>query len=212
MNRSCAATLVLALACLAEPALAKPFDAAAMERWAKTETVHYEAVGEVTDKHVQIPPKDADLYGDVVERVTLSFDWNKNTQELVGAVTFKNLPAKVTNIVSIDAKCPPGKLNGAYEHFDIVEVKQAQPGAVELVGKRIHPDTLVAQACSANLTPFKGGETPRSEYIGPPDPSMLALGDMIPPDSPVKISPDGKSLVMKALNNNWVWTFTPTAK
>lgn len=23
---------------------------------------------------------------------------------------------------------------------------------------------------------------------------------------------DGKSIVTKALNNNWVWTYTPTAK
>lgn len=35
---------------------------------------------------------------------------------------------------------------------------------------------------------------------------------MLPPGSPIKVSPDGKSIVMTAQNNNWAWTFTPTAK
>ena len=143
----------------------------------------------------------------------LSFDWNTKTNSFVGVPKFKNQAGKVSNVVGMGDKCPTGKLNGPYEHFDIVEIKQSPAGASpELVGKRIHPDTLVAQACSSNLTPFKGGVSAVSVYIGPPNPQMLALGKMIPPDSPVTISADGNSLVMKALNNNWVWTYTPTAK
>ena len=30
--------------------------------------------------------------------------------------------------------------------------------------------------------------------------------------STIKVSPDGKSIVMGSLNDKWVWTFTPTAK
>jgi len=46
---------------------------------------------------------------------------------------------KATNLVGMEKKCPTGKLNGPYEHFDIVEIKQSAPGeAPELVGKRIH--------------------------------------------------------------------------
>jgi hypothetical protein len=41
---------------------------------------------------------------------------------------------------------------------------------------------------------------------------MLAMAAMLPGNSPIKATPDGKSIVMTAQNNNWVWTYTPTAK
>jgi len=123
---------------IAWPAVAQ-FDAAADAKWSKVEIVHFEAVEEIADKHAQIPPVDADLYADVSDRVTLSFDWNKNKNIFVGTPKFQNQPGKATNLVGMEKKCPTGKLNGPYEHFDIVEIKQSAPGeAPELVGKRIH--------------------------------------------------------------------------
>lgn len=188
-------------------------DMAAMQKWAKAEIVHYEVVGELTQKHVQIPPTDADLYADVVERVTLSFDWNKKKGVIVGTPTIRNEAARVSNLMGMEKKCPTGKLNGPYEHFDVVEIRQAKPGeALELVGKRIHPDTMVADSCSSKLRLFKGATVAAKEYIGPPDPQALAMAGMIPRDGPITVTPDGKSIVTKALNNNWVWTYTPTAK
>jgi hypothetical protein len=35
---------------------------------------------------------------------------------------------------------------------------------------------------------------------------------MIPAGGPFAVTPDGKSIVMKAQNSNWVWTYTPTPK
>jgi len=203
----------LAAGLMAWPAVAQPFDAAAADKWSKVEIVHFEVVGEIAQKHVQIPPIDADLYADIFERVTLSFNWNRKKNTLVGAPKFQNQPGKVTNIVGMESKCPTGKLNGPYEHFDIVEIKQSTTGAaLELVGNRVHPDTMVAEACGSHLRLFKGAVRPATEYIGPPDPQMLAMAKMIPANSPIKVSPDGMSIVTTALNNNWVWTFTPTAK
>ena len=188
-------------------------DMAAMQKWAKAEIVHYEVVGELTQKHVQIPPTDADLYADVVERVTLSFDWNKKKGVIVGTPTIRNEAARVSNLMGMEKKCPTGKLNGPYEHFDVVEIRQAKPGeALELVGKRIHPDTMVADSCSSKLRLFKGATVAAKEYIYPPDPQALAMASMLPKDGNITVTPDGKSIVMKALNNNWVWTYTPTAK
>ena len=46
----------------------------------------------------------------------------------------------------------------------------------------------------------------------PLDPQALGMAGLIPKDGPITVTPDGKSIVMKALNNNWVWTYTPTAK
>ena len=188
-------------------------DMAAMQKWAKAEIVHYEVVGELTQKPVQIPPTDADLYADVVERVTLSFDWNKKKGVIVGTPTIRNEAARVSNLMGMEKKCPTGKLNGPYEHFDVVEIRQAKPGeALELVGKRIHPDTMVADSCSSKLRLFKGATVAAKEYIYPPDPQALAMASMLPKDGNITVTPDGKSIVTKALNNNWVWTYTPTAK
>jgi hypothetical protein len=208
-----AASAALAASLWVGPAVAQPFDAAAEAKWSKVEIVHFEVVGEIADKHVQIPPVDADLYADVADRVTLSFDWNKSKNIFVGTPKFQNQPGKVTNLVGMERKCPTGKLNGPYEHFDIVAIKQSAPGeAPALVGKRIHPETMVAESCGSNLRLHKGGVTPETVYIAPPDPAMFAIAKMLPPDSPIKVSADGKSIVMTALNNNWVWAYTPTAK
>lgn len=203
----------LIVTALFQPAPAAAQDMAAMEKWAKVEIVHYEVVGELFQKHVQIPPTDADLYADVAERVTLSFDWNKKKGVIVGTPTIRNDAARVSNLMGMEKKCPTGKLNGPYEHFDVVEIRQAKPKeALELVGKRIHPDTMVADSCSSKLRLFKGATVAAKEYIGPPDPQALGMAGMIPKDGPITVTPDGKSIVMKALNNNWVWTYTPTAK
>ena len=208
-----AATLVCGMTMLAAPCSAQNFDAAAVAKWSNVQIVHFEAVGVIKDKHAQIPPVDADLYADVTDRVTLSFDWNREKNIFVGVPKFQNLPGTATNLSGMELSCKGGKINGPYEHFDIVSIKQAAPGeAVELIGKRVHPETLVAESCGTNLRPYKGGVTPQSVYIAPPDPQMLAMAAMLPADSPIKATPDGKSLVMTAQNNNWVWTYTPTTK
>ena len=211
MHRAVITALVITL--LTRPAFAQSFDAAAEAKWSKVEVVHFEVVGEIADKHVQIPTIDADLYADVADRVTLSFDWNRKKNIFVGLPKFQNHPAKVTNLVGMGKECPTGKLNGPYEHFDIVSIRQSAPAqALELVGKRLHPNTMVAESCGTHLRAYKGGVTPASEYIGPPDPVMLAMAKMLPPDSPFQVSADGKSIITRALNNNWVWTYTPSVK
>jgi hypothetical protein len=186
---------------------------AAMEKWSKVQIVHYEVVGEFRAKKIQIPPIDADLYADVVERVSLSFTWDRQKKVLVGKPVIRNEPAAVSGIVGIDKKCPFGKLNGAYEHFEIDEVKQARPGeALQLVGRRIHPDTMVSESCSSKLRLFKGAVKPATEHIAAPEPEVLVYAKAMPAGGPFKVTPDGKSIVMSAQNSNWVWTFTPTAK
>lgn len=199
------------LAC-AGAASAQQMDMAAMEKWATATVIHYEVTGVLSDKHVQIPAGDADQYGDVVEKVTLSFDWNKNAGAFVGAPAFANHPAVVSNLTGMGEGCPAGELKGPYEHFDIVSAKPNGEGAIELTGVRKHPETMVAESCGAGLKLYKAAEEPVSTWIGPPDPVMMAMGPFLPSDSPIKISPDGKSIVMTALNDNWVWTFTPSAK
>ncbi len=204
---------VMVMLASASTAFAQTPNMALLQQWSKVTVVHYEVVGEIADKHVQLPATDADLYGDVTDKVTLSFDWDKNKKTLVGSAAFQNFPARVTNLEAIGKGCPVGSLSGPYEHFDVVEAKASaqSPGTIELVGRRIHPDTMVTQACGRTPTPFKGGVKSRTEFIAPPDPMILALGGAQGVKT-IRVTPDGKSIVMTALNNNWTWTFTPTAR
>lgn len=203
---------LILLAVLAAVPAAAQFDEAAVAKWAEATVIHFEVVGEIADRHVQIPPTDADLYADATDRVTLSFDWDKNKNDFVGVPRFQNHAGTVSNLVGMGDRCPTGSINGPYEHFDIVQVKRIDSGAIELVGKRVHPATSVAESCGASLRDYPGAETPQTEYIAPPDPTMMAFAQMFPTDGPVRITPDGRSIVMTALNNNWIWTFTPSPK
>lgn len=198
---------------LFQPAPALAQNTAALQQLHKRPQVHFEVVGELTEKHVRIPPTDADLYADVIERVSMSFDWDTRKGVIVGTPTLRNDAAKVSNLMGMDKKCPTGKLNGPYEHFDVAQIKQSGPNqALELVGKRMHPDTMVADSCGSKLRLFKGATVEAREYIAVPDLRAVAAISMMPKNGNIAITPDGKSIVMKALNNNWVWTYTPTAK
>ena len=213
-TRPVAALFAAPLAALSLTAPAQlPYDPAAVKKWSSVKVVRYEVVGEFARKHVQIPPTDADLYADITERVSFSVDWDVKKGVMTGPPEIRNEPGKATNLVSLDRKCPTGKMNGPYEHFDIVEIRQSAPKqALELVGKRVHPETQVAEACGNALRPYKGATKTVSEYVALPDPVMLAYGGMAKPGAPVAVTPDGRSIRMKAQNSDWTWTLTPVAK
>ncbi len=199
-------------------AVAQLPDMAMMDKWSKAKVIHYEVVGEISLKGLQIPPTDADLYADVTERVRLSFDWDNKKKALIGKPVITNEPATVGNLQGVDKgepnkkRCPTGKINGAFEYFDVVEVRQPGPGqALELVGKRIHPETQVAEACGNKLRTYKGAVKDVKEYIMPAAPMLLAYGGAQGVKT-IRVSPDKSSIIQSALNNNWVWTFTPTVK
>lgn len=197
---------------IAGSAAAQIYDNDALKKWSSANVIYYEAVGVLSDKHVRLPAADADLYGDVVEKVTLTFYWDKSKRDFVGDAKIVNHPAVVSNMVAIEKGCPVGKLGGIYEHFDVDALKADGSGSIELKGKRIHPETMVTQACGSSMTRFAPGVEDVSTFIAPPDPVMLAYRSMMPKDGPIRFSDDGLSMIMTALNNNWVWTFTPSAK
>ena len=219
MNRPQLRSLAALAATLASLASAQQTpDMAAAAKWEKVKIIQYEVVGEITLKGHQIPAADADLYADVTDRVRLSFTWDKEKGVIVGKPTITNETGTATNIQGVDKlskgkkQCPTGKINGTYEHFDVVEIRQPQGPrtALELIGKRIHPETQVAEACGNKLKTYKGATKDAKEHIMPPDPMMLAFRQTGTPS--IKVSPDGKSISMGSLNEKWVWTFTPTAK
>jgi hypothetical protein len=191
---------------------AQQMDMAAMQKWAMATIIHYEVTGVLTEKHVQIPGADADQYADVVEKVTLSFDWDKSKNQFVGQPKINNVAATLTNLTGMGDNCPVGEMKGPYEHFDATELKANGDGAAELIGVRKHPETLVAESCGTGTKLYQAVTKPVSTWIGPPDPTMLALGSMMPAEGGIRISADKKSIIMSSQNQNWVWTFTPSVK
>jgi hypothetical protein len=179
---------------------------------ASAKTLHFEVTGIVTDPHVQIPADDADQYGDVVEKVTLSFDWDVEAGTILGTPAFQNYPATVSNLVGMEATCPPGEMLGPYEHFDVAEMKPNGAGAIELLGRRKHPDTAVAESCGTGRRTYAAADRAVSTWIAPPDLRGLEIAALVPTQTGIKFTPDGMSVVTTAENNNWVWTFTPSAK
>lgn len=179
---------------------------------ASAKTVHFEVTGLVTDPHVQIPADDADQYGDVTEKVALSFDWDVEGRTIIGAPKFENYPATVSNMVGMEAGCPAGEMDGPYEHFDITEVKPNGAGAIELVGLRKHPKTAVAESCGAGRRTYEAADRPVSTWIAPPDLRGLEIAALVPTQTGIKFTPDGMSIFTTAANNNWVWTYTPSVK
>lgn len=207
MKRAFIATLAILSV---SPAAGQSIDEAVLKRWTGVSAIRYEATGVVTDRHVQIPPTDADIYADVTEKVTLFFVWDSKKKAFIGEPRFKNHPAAVTNLEGMEKDCPTGSINGAYEHFDIISMKPNGQGAIELIGERRHPETLVAESCGAGRRKYAGAVKPASQYIAPPDPIMLAYRSLMPKEGPMRFSADGASIITSAQNNNWVWTFTPT--
>ena len=61
---------------------------------------------------MQIPPTDADLYADDYDRVTLSFDWDKQKNNFVGAPRFQNHLGQVTHRTGMADGGPAGSING----------------------------------------------------------------------------------------------------
>jgi hypothetical protein len=53
-----------------------------------------------------------------------------------------------------------------------------------------------------------------AEHTAPPDPEIFLLATLFPfpPDSPIKVSEVGKSVIITAQNVGWVWTYTPSVK
>jgi hypothetical protein len=179
---------------------------------ASAKRVHFEVTGIVTDPHVQLPADDADQYGDIVEKVTLSFDWDVENRTILGTPKFENYPATVSSLVGMGPECPTGEMKGPYEHFDIVELKPNGAGAIELVAVRKHPETAVAESCGTGRRTYPAADRPVSTWIAPPDLRGLVIAAMVPTQTGIKFTPDGKSILQTAQNNNWVWSFTPTVQ
>ena len=108
-----------------------------MAKWSAVAVVHYAVVGEYAgDTMIIYGAQGTSGKARVTDRVELGFDWNQNETALVGRPTFTNFPSRVTLIPV--AGCPPTRMNGSYDHIEILSVKQ-KSSVLQVGTKRSYP-------------------------------------------------------------------------
>lgn len=182
-----------------------------MAKWSAVTVVHYAVTGEYNATPTVI--RGAKGYrrdANVTDRVEIGFDWDQNETALVGTPTFKNFPTTVSMIAV--PTCPPARINGAYEHWDLVSVKQVST-VLQLAVKRSYPAASIPYAGEAQ--PCGVGWDDAAAKSETSDVMLLVLPTLyfaMPSagGATVSISKDGKSMVLDDRNNGWTWTYTPT--
>ena len=184
---------------------------ALMAKWSAVTVIHYAVIGEYNATPTVIRgAKGFRRDANVTDRVEIGFDWDQNETALVGTPTFKNFPSTFSMIA--EPTCPPAKINGVYEHWDLVSVKQFST-VLQLAVKRSIP---------AGSIPYAGEGTPCGEAwddaAAKSETSDVML--IVPPTmyfampsaggATLSISKDGKSMILDDRANGWTWTYTPT--
>ena len=212
-SRTCKCALVAIvplLASVSAPVFAQDVDA--MAKWTALTVLHYRVVGEFSgEERILSPPNKypVSVSAPVTDRVELEFDWDQQEMKLVGKPVIRNFPTKAGAIAPRQG-CPVAKVEGTFEFATAVALKDV-PGGVALDIRRDHaggavplpgPESGGALCGHAWDTVASKSDTYTDSGFGVPPAMALAMPGVIP------ISPDGKSLILKA--NGWTWTFTPT--
>jgi hypothetical protein len=195
------------LACLAAFALptnAQQMDMQAMQRWGSAKIVYYAVEG----AHSGTASMTATMggLGDVVDRVSMTFEWSLSEAKLLKVTGFKNYPSEVKNLRDREGKCLPPVLKGTYELATLLEVASGPGGALDLKIERSYPAVDVAQSCTASRRSIPAEKKVSTLQMAVPSPVLMAMG--APPSGPLSYSPDRKSMIVK--DGGWTWTFTPS--
>ena len=202
MHRS----VLLSLACLsmaALPAIAQQMDMQAMQRWGAAKVIYYAVEG----VHSGPASVTATMGGvaDVVDRVSMTFEWSLSGAKLLKVTSIKNYPSEVKNLRDREPKCLPPVLKGPLEVATVLEVVNGLGGAIDVKIERSYPAVDVAQVCTSRKSvPAEKKIIVQSMAV--PSPVIMAMG--APPTAQLSYSPDKKSMIVK--DGNWTWTYTPS--
>jgi hypothetical protein len=183
---------------------AQQMDMEAMMRWGSATLIYYTVEGvysgeaSVTDTMGGV--------GDVVDRVSMTFEWSLTESKLLKITSLKNYPSKVKNLRDREPKCMPPVLNGPFELATVLEVVNGLGGALDMKIERSYPAVDVAQFCTASRKSIPAKKKTYVKSMGVPSPIIMAMG--APPTETVSYTADKKSIIFK--DDNWTWTFTPS--
>ena len=189
-----------------QPAQEKQMDMEAMMRWSSADIVRYHIVGVYQARTNVIGDENWIGYGDVTDRVVIDLKWKLSESKLVGTPIFLNEKSVVKNLRNPEPSCLPPILNGEYEHYELLGIKDGLGGALELQVRTTYPAAEVAQFCTGKRKSVPASIKSRPEELVVPSPVMFGMP--LPDSDNLRISPDKKSLLHK--KNGWTWSFTPT--
>ena len=195
-------SMCLLFACVS--ANAQKMDMDAMMKWATADVVRYHIVGEYQAR--TYIASDGSGQADITDRVVIDLTWKLSEAKLVGSPTFQNARTVVANLSDREPKCLPPVLEGEYEHYELLGIKEGLSGMLELQVRTTYPVVEVAQFCTAGrkAVPAKTDTRPENFVVISP----VMFGMPLPDSDNLRISKDKKSLITK--KNGWTWTFTPS--
>jgi hypothetical protein len=188
------------------PAQEQQPDMEAMMHWSSAEVVRYHIVGVYQAQTNVIGDPNWMGYADVTDRVVIDLKWKLTESKLAGEPVIRNEKSAVSNLRNPEPKCRPPVLNGEYEHWELLQVKDGPSGVLELQVQTTYPAAEVAQFCTGKNKAVPGSVKKRSEELIVLSPVMLGMP--LPESDNLRISKDKKSLIHK--QGGWTWTFTPT--
>jgi hypothetical protein len=208
------AAFVLVLVCIASSIHAQNVNE--LVKWTSAQVVRYDVVAEYSGTTVVLPSSgSAAAYPtQVKDRFEIGFDWNPLEMALVGKPVFKNFPSTLpagTPARPVSGKtCPQPRLNGAYEHFEVLEAKTGTPGSnsLQLSAKRTYPGgslpTALEGACDIWADSPAKAETLTSSMLVPPG---MYLAMPAAAGSGITVGKDGKSMTFVD-KTGWTYAYT----
>jgi hypothetical protein len=191
---------------LPAPAQDQQMDMEAMMKWSSAEVVRYHIVGVYQAQTNVVGDPNWMGYADVTDRVVIDLKWKLTESKLEGEPVIRNEKSAVANLRNPEPKCRPPVLNGEYEHWDLLQVKDGLSGVLELQVQTTYPAAEVAQFCTGKNKAVPGSVKKHPEELIMLSPVMLGMS--LPESDNLRISKDKKSLIHKQAG--WTWTFTPT--
>jgi hypothetical protein len=145
-------------------------------------------------------------YADVTDRVEIDLAWKLDESKLVGTPRFRNSKSVVRNVRNGEPKCLPPVLNGDYEHFDLLGIRQGLGGALEMQVQTTYPAAKVTQFCTGagKVVPARVSKQPEELVVLSP----VLFGMVHNGKDAVRVSADKKSLIIN--KGGWTWTYTPS--
>ncbi|MEN6543642.1 hypothetical protein [Parvibaculum sp.] len=187
------------------PVAAAEINAEVMQKWATVTVVHYAVTGDYSADAL-IVNAGTNGYAPVKDRVEVSFDWDQTEAKLVGEPIIKNLPTEIGALRNGAAGCRAPALNGKYEHFTLLSLKEGLGGQLAMSVRRDYPAAAMPVACTGGSESVPARSTTENADLAVPGTMILAMP--VEPGSQLTVSSDGKSMIV--VDKGWTWTYTPT--
>ena len=202
-------------------ATAQGLDPEMLIKWTRATVVHYDVVAEYSRGTQILTGGSFGRWREtaVKDRFEVSFDWNPTINAFVGKPVFKNAPSTVGSV--FEGACRQPKVDGLYEHLEILEAKGGHL-ELELTIRRMYPGGaspylnengvcgMEALAPKTVTATHVLGVVPGSAFAAPQfAPKHVRVGEQPSATGAVTVGKDEKTIVVDdTATNGWKYTYT----